>query len=167
MWLKIIIGLIILSAIDDYWEEKVKKNCNNKSRYRLLKGLVYFAVAAVSFLISDYIGNMGYIYIGLCILIGIGSVLSSINTNLREMYMIIVALGTIIGIVSFYYSRHRIIFTLIDIWMILGIITAIKEGIYNMRNGIDPDVIAEQKAAAKKFKKGIKLVKVLFNIWRY
>lgn len=166
MWLRLIIFLIILSAIDDSWEEKIKKQRNKKRKYRLLKGATYLCIATLALLLVNYIGNEAYFYVLISILVAGGAFLSAINPNLREMYIVLLVLGTIISIVSFYYERHKIIFTLVDIWLAASIIVAIKEGIHNMRRGIDPDVIAEQETAKKKFRKALKLAKVLFKIWR-
>lgn len=167
MWFRIIVFLIILSAIDDYWEEKAKKQRYKKRKCRFFKSATYFFITAIMLLVSNYLGEEVYSYIALGILIGIGTFLSAINPNLREMYTAILVFGTIIGIVSFYYEKHRIIFSLVDIWMLLSIIVAMKESIHNMRYGIDPDVIEEQKAAKKRFKKRLRLFKTAFKMWRW
>lgn len=167
MWLRIIVFLLILSAIDDYWEEKIKKQRGKKRAYRLLKCFAYFSIAVLLLIIANFFAQEAYIYMTFSALVGVGTFLSAINPNLREMYITMLVSGTVIGIVSFYYEKHRIIFTLVDIRMLLSIIAAIKEGIHNMRFGIDPDVIAEQKAAERRFKQKIKLFRTVFKIWRW
>lgn len=167
MWLRIIIFLIILSGIDDYWEERIKKQRDKKRKYRFLKSFVYFSIAILLLLCANFIAKEAYIYMSFSVLTGVGAFLSAINPNLREMFITILVSGAVIGIVSLYYEKHRIIFTLVDIWMLLSTISAIKEGIHNMRFGIDPDVIAEQKAAERRFRKRIKLFKAVFKIWRW
>lgn len=166
MWFRIILFLIMLSVIDDYWEKKIKKQRDKKRKYRFLKCFMYFLIALLSYLFANFIAKEAYIYMSISILIGAGTFLSAINPNLREMYITILGLGTVIGIVSFYYEKHRIIFTLVDVWMILSMIAAIKEGIHNMRFGIDPDAIAEQKEEERRFKKRIRMFKAVFKIWR-
>ena len=167
MWIRVIMYLLLLSAIDDSWEKKIKKQRSKKRKYRFLKGLIFLGIAAFASLFVNYIGLETFLYTVIGILVGVGAVLSSINPNLREMYSIILVLGMIIGIISLYFERHKIIFTLVDIWLAASIIFTIKEGIHNMRCGIDPDVIAEQEAKEKKFKKGLKLAKVVFKMWKW
>lgn len=166
MWLRIIVFLIILSAIDDYWEEKIKKRRDKKRKYRFLKSFLYFLIAVLSFIAANCVAQEAYIYTAFSVLVGVGAFLSAINPDLREMYITIFVSGAVIGIVSLYYEKHRIIFTLVDIWMLLSIAVSVKEGIHNMRFGIDPDVIAEEKAAMRRFKLGLKLFKAVFKIWR-
>ncbi len=47
MLVKIIIGFFIIGIIEDYWDNKMKKEKHKKRKYRFIKGLVYSAAAII------------------------------------------------------------------------------------------------------------------------
>ena len=162
MWWKIIIVLLALFMVDFHWEEKIQKKRDAKRLYRFFKGLTYWGTAAASLLLVEFLGDIIYVYIFGGLLFGIGSILSAINTNLREIYGTTILLGVIIWIISFYFNRHKVIFTIIDLLIIYGWVCSTKEFITNMRNGIDPDIVAEEKETKIPW---FKLARIFIGAW--
>lgn len=120
--------------------------------------------AAVAALLIKYPGNEFYIYIcGGGIIFGIGSLISAINSNLREIYSTFLFFGGIMYIIFPYFSNHKIIVTIVDIWLAIGCLASCKDSIDNIRNGIDIDIVREKEEEMRKLEKGFRLVKAL--IW--
>ena len=148
-----------------HWDEKVEKNKDKRRTYKFLMSLTYFATSIVSLFVVKYLGEIIYLYAILGIIFSVGSALSAINPNLRNMYACILIYGLIALIISFYYNNHKIIFTIVDVILAGSSLTCIVEGVKNMRNGIDPDVIAAERQKEKKLKRIFKLPWLLFRFW--
>lgn len=76
----------------------------------------------------------------------------AVVSALREIYGSLFFVG-ILGFLVYHYlsSKHPILSVIIGIVLVASIIDAFKEGISNMRNGIDPDVEEEKKSRRRKF----------------
>lgn len=173
MWWKIILIILVLLWINMYWDEKYDKSRKQyKDRrkrrlYKFLMGLSYLITAGLSLLLIEFIGDIILVYAVLGIIFGIGSLLSAINSNLREIYAVALIYGFIIWLISSYFGEHKIIIFIVDIFLIGCILAVVKESIENIRYGIDPDFIEEEKKRMKKWKLGFKLVKSVIGIWRH
>lgn len=165
MLVKIIIGFFIIGIIEDYWDNKMKKEKHKKRKYRFIKGLVYSAAAIISYFLAGYVDKFIYVYAAVFVIGGIGSVLSTINPNLREMYSIGLVVFPTIWVISFYYESHKTIFTIIDVLLILTFLGAVGQGISNIKSGIDPDV--EEEKNKKKWGRKLKRVKWFIKFWRW
>jgi len=97
----------------------------------------------------------------------VGSALSAINPNLRNMHTCLLIYGFIALIISFYFDNHKIIFTIIDISLACGFVVSVIDGIQNMRNGVDPDVLKAKRQREKKFKRLFTLSRLLIRFWRW
>lgn len=152
-----------MGVIESHCEEKIEKEKHKKRKYRFIKGLEYFAAAIFSFFLTRYTDTDVFLYAVVFLIGGIGSVLSSINPNLRNMYIMGLVVFPAIWVISFYYEKHKMIFTIIDIFLILSFIGTVWEGISNIRNRIDPDVEEEKK------KRGgtLKRIKWFIKFWRW
>jgi uncharacterized membrane protein len=164
MWIKIIIGLLILSCISSFWDEKIQKQEWKKRKYKLLMALTYFLSAVISVCLAGSIDDTIYLYTVAALVTTIGSILSAINPNLRDMYTYLLMIGAIIAVVTYYFgASHKIIVAVVDLLMLGGLWESWKESISYMRQGLDPDVVAEEKAKANKIKRKVafRVVKVL------
>lgn len=164
---KIIIILLILSCISVYWDEKIKKSKNKRRTYKLMMGLTYFVTAIISVFAAKYFDEIIYLYTILGLIFSVGSALSAINPNLRNMYTCLLIYGLIALIISFYFDSHKIIFTIIDISLACGFVVSVIDGIQNMRNGLDPDLLEAERQREKKFKRLFTLSRLLIRFWRW
>ena len=99
--------------------------------------------AVISYFLIDVFGDVIFIYTIFGIIFAIGSFLSAINCNLREIYSAILFIGCIIWAISPYFNNHKIIFSIIDIYLIIAIFCSVKESIENIRNDVDPDIYSQ------------------------
>lgn len=171
MWWKIVLIFVILAYIGGYWDDKyVQSRKRYKDRrkrrlYKFLMGLTYLITSGVSLLLIRIGGNVVFLYTIFAMIAAIGSFLSAINCNLRNLYSVILFFGTIIWVISFYYNNHKIIFSIIDFLLVILIIDSVKECITNIYHGIDPDLIEEEKEEKKKWIRRFKLLKSLIKIY--
>ena len=163
MWGKIIVVILIWAFICAYWEGKVEENRAGKRKYKLLQGMTFLVTAGISFILYQLFGLAVLLYTAVGIAAGIGSILAAINPNLREIYIQVLFCAIVMLIIAPHFFKHVIIFSLIYIGAIGSTIDKIKLSIQYMRDGIDPDVIEEEKAARRRF--GFKIAKLIFRIW--
>ncbi len=161
MWWKIVIIILALFYINYFCEEKAEKKNSKKRIYKYLMGITYLVTSAGSLLLMKYCGSVIYIYTVVGALLGVGMILSAINTNLREMYLAVLYSAFFVGMAFFFLGNHRIFCIGVGIYFSIGVVFSIGEGIYNMCHGIDPDVIKEQK----KIKSYFKLARLLISHW--
>lgn len=166
MWWKILIICLVFGMISVNCDEKIEKRPDKKRLYKFLMGLTYLITAAASLFLAQYLGDIIYIYTIGGVVFGIGSFLAAINSNLREIYAMVIFCGTIMWIISLFWDNHKTLFTIIDVCIIIGMLSNVKESIDNMRNGIDPDIIAEEKRKTRKIlKTGFKIARMAMGIW--
>lgn len=171
MWWKIILMIMILASIGSYWDEKYVKSRKRygdrrkRRLYKFLMGLTYLITAGVSWLLVETWESIFIFYTVFGIIFAIGSFLAAINSNLRQIYSFTLFIGFIIWVISPYFNNHKIIFSIIDIYLIIALLGSAIENIQNMYNGIDPDIIEEEKEERKKWKRRFKLVKCLVKLW--
>lgn len=162
--IKIVIEFILLCAIYCICGAAVD-NCPNKKRfYKVMMGFAYMVTALLSIRVADYFGRSIYFYTAFGFIFSLGSFLSAINTNLREIYTAI--FGCMFWLVIAYYLRsgHKTISIILAILGIGGLIVSIKESIENMLYGIDPDIVEEEKSKRRKLRH--KLLKYAIKAWR-
>lgn len=164
MWIICLVEFLLFSFIYGIWAEKEEQKPKEKRKFKLQKGITYLITAGISLLLVEYFGGAVLFYTTASILVGIGSILSAINPNIRNIYSGFIFVGAIMLLTKPYFDNHVIFFSILYLIMIYGIILAIKEGIQNMRNGIDPDVIEEEKAARRRM--GFKIAKFILRIWK-
>lgn len=164
MWKIYLAEFLIFSTIYGIWTEKEEKKRKEKRKYKTLKGITYLITSCISLLFVEHFGKAILVYTVISLLVGIGSILSAINPNIRNIYSGFIFVGGIMLPTKPYFDNHVIFFSILYLIMIYGIILAIKEGIQNMRNGIDPDVIEEEKAARRRM--GFKIAKFILRMWK-
>lgn len=165
MWWKILIMVIILSMVNGYWDEKTLARPHKKKLYKFLMGVTYLVTVAASSLLIQFVGTVIYVYIFGGVLFGVGSILSAINTNLRNIFASVVMYAFFMGIVFMFFGENKIVCIVAGIYFLISIIYIVCEGISNMYHRIDPDVVAERKAFERKVKNGLRLVKMLIQRW--
>ncbi|MDE5698786.1 MAG: hypothetical protein K2I96_15495 [Lachnospiraceae bacterium] len=171
MWWKIVLIIIVLAFIGGYWVEKCVKSRKRfrdrrkRRTYKFFMGLTYLITAGVSFLLVKIGGSVLYLYTIFGLIFAIGSFLSAINCNLRNIYSAIAIGIFIMWAVSPYFNNHKIIFSILDIYLAVAVFCSVKESIENIYYGVDPDLIEEEKEEKKKWKRRFKQVKCLVKLW--
>lgn len=161
--IKIIIEIIALFSIFLICNAAIENKPDKKRLYKVIEGIAYMLTAWLSCFIVDYWGKSIYFYIIFGFISSIGSFLSAINTNLRNMYEGTLIYSVWLYLAQSFYSIHKIISIILMVMAIAGIIGCIKEGIIYMKFGIDPDIL--EKEETKKISK-FKLLKYAFKLWR-
>ncbi len=148
--IKIVIQVILLGTISVIFDSEIDDHSKQKRYNKTMMGIAYMVTALLSIWIANYLGKSIYFYTICGFIFSIGSFLSAINTNLREMYTSLFAAMFWLFIAYYLRANHKTISIILAIIGILGIPASIKEGIDNMRAGIDPDVVAEEKERRRK-----------------
>lgn len=165
MYTKVVIELLILLFIYIFFEMKIDNNRKRIRIYKLLRGLIYIASSILSFYLVEFVGEEIGVYIMLGMIFGIGSLLSAITPNLRDIFMGIILYSIIVALAyEFLYANHYVVFWIITIYSIIGIISVILQAIHNIGFGIDPDEVEREKEERKKFMAKAKLAfKIVTN----
>ncbi len=160
--IKIIIEVIVLLSIFLICNAAIENKPDKKRLYKVMMGLAYMVTAWLSCLIAGYWGESIVIYIIFSFICSVGSFLSAINTNLREIYMTLLLSSIFIFLEYCLYENHKIISIILFISTISMIIDNIKESVVYMKSGIDPDILREENKKISNFK----LLKYAFRLWR-
>lgn len=161
--IKVIIELILLSAIFCVYNSKKENHPEKKCFYKVLLGIVYMVTALFSISLVDYIGKSIYFYTVCAFIFSVGSFLSAINTNLREIYMYMFCCAFWLFIAyCLYDSNHTIIAVILAVLVIGGFIDELRDGIVGIINGLDPDEEEEKNHISK-----YKLLKYAFKLWKW
>lgn len=164
MWAIFLAEIFIISLINEFWVKKTEYRRSGRRKYKIWKGITYFITSGLSLLLVERFGEAVFVYTAMGILAGIGAMLSAINANIRNIYSTILCAGAVVLLTVSHFGKYYIILSTLYIVMLYGIILAIQEGVQNMRDGIDPDIIEEQKAARRRI--GFKIIKFLIRIWK-
>lgn len=173
MW-KYIIGIIVLAFIDYLFKVDPYKSIKEKRKKRLPKSFVYLLLAGTSYFIcrqqilgEDWRGFFANVLVA-SLLFAIGSFLSAINPNLREIYGTILFNAAIAVAILFWLKEdHFIWFCILEVFVFLYTISCSKDLILDMKNGIDPDVVEADKEAKKKARKNIfKIAKIITRAYK-
>lgn len=162
--IKIVIEVILFCSIFVIYSNAADNHPEKKRFYKAMMGIAYMVTALLSIWVAGYFGKSIYFYTIIGFIFSVGSLLSAINTNIRNMYASIFACMFWLLIAYYIRDNHKTISIILAILGIACIPFSIKEGIDNMKEGIDPDVVEEEKA--RKRKSNFKLVKSAFKLWR-
>lgn len=170
MW-KYIVGIITLALIECQFEIDPYQIIKLKRKKRLKKSIVYLALTCISFLL--YISHVGgedwknflLVMSVASALFAVGSLLSAINPNLREIFATVVIYAVLASAIYVWLKdSHFIWFCILEGFFALSVILNSIEAISDMRAGIDPDVVEADKEAKKKSRKKLfKIAKLLFR----
>lgn len=170
MW-KYIIGIIVFAVIEILFPIDPYKPIREKRKKRLGKSFIYTVVACASYFIRGYqIAGESWkrfllIFSIAAAIFALGSFLSAMNPNLREIFatMVIYA-ALVIGIYAWLKNSHFVWFCILEGFFGLSLILNVKESVEDMMAGIDPDVVEADKEAKKNSrKKMFKVAKLLFR----
>lgn len=158
----VIIEIIFLLYFYYKCQTAIDNNPKRKRFYKVVTGFVYMITSLLSIVLIAFFGDKIFLYTCASFLIAIGYWLAAINPNLRNIFAQWLFAGFFLLVAYNIRYEHEVIAVILAIWMILVMIGIAIEGIGNMVDGVDPDIVEKKKGISP-----FTILKLAYKVWKF